>query len=270
MRYCNVINRAPNWAPCLVLGFAFFTLVSPVLGAGCSSDYYDEVVTVKYVHDGDTLRLQDGRKLRLVGVNTPELARENRQVEPFAAAAKVLVQSLIVSKVPGVKATRIKLRYGKEKHDRHGRLLAHVFTVKGQNITQALLESGLGSAIQIAPNLWAHECYLAAEKKAQTRKQGIWGDPYFLPVMADDLKTSARGYRFVQGKISRIGQSKNALWLNLGEKFVIRIRKADWQYFDIRQLKNAKGKSLTVRGWLYKYKDRLQVNISHPAAISWH
>jgi len=38
----------------------------------CPADSFDETTTVRYIHDGDTLHLKDGRKVRLIGINTPE------------------------------------------------------------------------------------------------------------------------------------------------------------------------------------------------------
>ena len=54
----------------------------------CPADRIDEYVEVADVHDGDTVRLVDGRKLRLIGFNTPELARDESPAEPLATEAR--------------------------------------------------------------------------------------------------------------------------------------------------------------------------------------
>lgn len=45
-------------------------------------------VAVQRVVDGDTLRLSDGRSVRMIGLNTPELGKQGRSDEPFAVAAR--------------------------------------------------------------------------------------------------------------------------------------------------------------------------------------
>ncbi|MCW9024427.1 MAG: thermonuclease family protein [Gammaproteobacteria bacterium] len=217
---------------------------------------------VDKVYDGDTLRLNDGRKLRLIGVNTPEHGRKHQVAEPYANEAEAFLRAQI-------KSGRIKLRYGQEKQDRYGRVLAHIFTPEGYNITQALLEAGLGSAIQISPNLWAHKCYQQAEKKAQAAKRGLWGHPYFLPTKVTQLSSTKLGYRFVRGQLTRVGRSKKALWLNLGHKFAIRISTKDLKYFNVEQIEARVGTDLIVRGWVYKSKSQYRMNISHATAITW-
>ena len=77
---------------CSLYFLAGFIYSSAALAdSNCSSDYYDETTNIRYIHDGDTLHLSDGRKVRLIGINTPELARDNRAAEAFAQQAKVMV-----------------------------------------------------------------------------------------------------------------------------------------------------------------------------------
>ena len=66
-----------------------------------------EQVRVRQVVDGDTVRLVDGRSVRLIGINTPEIGRKGRSSEPYAEAAKRRLQALVkasdgrVGLVPG-------------------------------------------------------------------------------------------------------------------------------------------------------------------------
>lgn len=50
---------------------------------------------VRQVVDGDTLRLVDGRSVRLIGINTPEVGRKGRSSEPYAEAARRRLQALV-------------------------------------------------------------------------------------------------------------------------------------------------------------------------------
>ena len=211
--------------------------------------------------DGDTLLLADGRRLRLIGLNTPERANRERTAEPLADEARHALQKLVNTGSP------LKLRWGKEKKDRYGRLLAHVFTADGRNITTRLLRAGMGAAIQVPPNLWAWDCYIKAEKAARKQQRGIWNRPYFAPLEADQLNANVQGFHFIRGRLSRVGNSKTALWLNLGNHFALRIHRKDLPYFRQLDFNQLIGKELTARGWIYAYKGQWRMNLHHPASL---
>ena len=62
---------------------AFFVLavwLTPAWANTCAPLKHSEQVTVRYVSDGDTLILSDNRKIRLIGINTPEVARKDKPV----------------------------------------------------------------------------------------------------------------------------------------------------------------------------------------------
>ena len=98
----------------LVVPFFYAIFVSPHAYANCATEYYDESVQIHKVHDGDTLKLTDGRKIRIIAINTPELARDDQTAEPYADKATQSLKQLLSGR-------HIKLRYGTEKHDRYGR-----------------------------------------------------------------------------------------------------------------------------------------------------
>ena len=247
--------------PCLFLS-AGLSLFSPVAAAtDCPSAHYDERVRVKQIIDGDTLQLADGRHLRLIGINTPERATRTRRAEPLAEEARRSLQSLVDTERP------FRLRRGKEKQDRYGRLLAHLFNADGRNITASLLSAGMGAAIQIPPNLWGYTCYLEAENRARKQRRGIWQHPYFIPLEADRLGADTRGFHFVRGRLSRVGKSKTALWLNLGEDFALRIPEKAFPWFKSFPFDQLVGKQLTARGWIYRRKGQLRMNLYHPASL---
>ena len=248
--------------PCLLLWGSFF--FSSIVHAGvsdCSSPKYDETVRLKHVIDGDTISLQDGRKVRFIGINTPELQRDQQVGEPLAREARAYLVKLLVD------GPDLYLRYGVDKKDHYGRLLAHVFTIKGRNISTALLKAGLGSSVQITPNLWSYRCYLKAEKQAQENKKGIWSHPYFKPINVEKMPSSERGFHFVKGRISRIGKSNHAVWLNMGKRFVLRIDKSDLKYFENLNIDQLLNKTVVARGWIYPVKKQQRINLHHPAAL---
>ena len=90
---------------------------------------------VKWVHDGDTISLTDGRHIRYIGINAPEIDHDNKKAEPFGYQAKKYNEKLVLSK-------RIRLDLDKEDYDRYGRLLAYVFLTDGTFVNNALIKNG--------------------------------------------------------------------------------------------------------------------------------
>src|SRR3546814_12589758 len=91
--------------------------------------------------------LVDGRSVRLIGINTPELGRDGRKAEPFALAARRRLQALVQAS-----DGRVGLVLGQERHDRYGRTLAHAYDAQGRNLEAVLLADGLGFMVAVAPN----------------------------------------------------------------------------------------------------------------------
>lgn len=224
----------------------------------------DEWVGVSYVYDGDTVRLGDGRKVRLIGINAPEVGHDGSTSEPLGDAARQALQGLLMGQA------RIALRYEGERRDRYGRLLAHLYLSDQRTIQERLLEQGLAAAVAIAPNVANLDCYLAAEARAGGR--GIWRQRRFKAYDVDDLPADARGFYLVQGQVAHIGEDRQALWLKLANggrgQVVVRIDNRELSrfapVFDLRQLQ---GRKIGVRGWLSEGGGGSLMRIYHPAAL---
>ena len=240
--------------------YAWLLLAIPVQAAECRLEHYDEQVTVAKIYDGDTVRLTDGRHLRFIAINTPERAREFRPAQPLAEAAKQRLEILLAAD------STLHLRYDEERKDRHGRLLAHPFLSDGRNLTQQLLQAGLGFHITVPPNVLLLDCYQQAEQQARRQQRGVWQLTAYRPQQAHQLGIKDTGFMRVTGRVSRIGESRSAYWLNLGHGFALRIPKADSENFPFSP-GSLKNKTLTVRGWVYSRRGELRMNLRHPASI---
>jgi len=240
--------------------YAWQLIPLPVQATECRLERYDEQVTVAKVYDGDTVRLTDGRNLRFIAINTPERARNTRPAQPLAETAKQRLEALLADD------KTLRLRYDMERKDRHGRLLAHPFLNNGRNLSQQLLQAGLGFHITVPPNLLLLDCYQQAERDARLQQRGLWQLTDYRPRLASQLGANDTGFMRVTGTVSRIGESRTAYWLNLGRGFALRLPKADIGYFPFLP-DSLKNKTLTVRGWIYSTRSELRMNLRHPASI---
>jgi micrococcal nuclease len=249
------------WLERALITSALLLLWSPVFA--CSPDHIDETVTVTWVYDGDTLRLEDGRKLRLIGINAPEVGHHQKQDEPFAqAATQALIQLIDASK------RQIGVQYDQERLDRHGRLLAHIYTNEDLSINAQMIRKGLAAAITVSPNVWNAECYYQAEQEARNQSLGIWKDDTLGPVESIRLPRNSNGFHIVTGEVVRIGKSNRATWINLDGDVALRIDHSDRKYFPLLDFQDLLGKRIEARGWIYTHKQQLRIHISHPRSMT--
>ncbi|MEN8132230.1 MAG: thermonuclease family protein [Pseudomonadota bacterium] len=240
--------------------FIFVLLAGPLFA--CDADRIDASATVEWIADGDTVKLQDGRNVRLIGINTPELNHEGKPSQPYAKMARAELRKILATS-----DNRLSLRYGEEKKDRHNRLLAHLYLPDGRNVNALMVRRGLAVAIVIPPNDWNLDCYRQAEAQAHAQGSGIWSLPAYRKKDSRRLRGSERGYRFVEGLIERVGKSRHSIWLNLRGRLAIRIDRKDIHRFSHGDFSGLEGRQLIARGWIYQQKGELRMRIRHPADL---
>lgn len=128
-----------------------------------------EVAVVARAVDGDTLELTDGRKVRLLGVDTPELHHARKPVQAFATAARTFTSNAITGKT-------VRLLFEKWKPiDKYGRLLAYVYREPdGFFLNRELLAAGFAHTEVRWP--FAHmDEFRQAEREARENSRGLWG-----------------------------------------------------------------------------------------------
>jgi endonuclease YncB( thermonuclease family) len=214
-------------------------------------------VKVQRVVDGDTLRLQDGRSVRLIGLNTPELARKGHSAEPFAEVARRRLSALVAANDGAV-----GLRLGREPKDRYGRTLAHAYDGKGRNLEAQLLAEGLGYLVAIAPNVALVECQQAAERLARQSRVGLWRrSPVQTPA-----QLQRGGFALVEGRVERVERNRGGVWLELGDSLVVHVPPQALDGFDLRQLQGLAGRQVEARGWII---DRSRRTGGKPGQARW-
>lgn len=118
-----------------------------------------ETVTVIQVIDGDTCLLEDGQRIRYLGINAPE--RGDPQFEEATRANNKLV---------GGKEIRLEPCYPSQ--DRGGRLLAYVF-VGETFVNQELVRQGYAHIQRPLAEVY-RDILLEAQQEARVAARGIW------------------------------------------------------------------------------------------------
>ena len=178
-------NKARRYI--ILMSLAFFTLFiigimqrrKPYNSEQDWQVYHDKAILAIDVADGDTIYvdMQDsvarrGRtRIRLLGVDTPELGKEDRPDMPYAREAKEFVISQIVDK-----DVYLKLEPNRSSHrDKYDRLLAYIYLDdKGTMLNELLIANGYGWPERRHDHLY-QDRFDKLYKTARKGKKGLWG-----------------------------------------------------------------------------------------------
>ncbi len=149
------------------LDLTIFT--QPKIQANQTSD----TKTVKHVADGDTITLDNGSKIRLLYIDTPESVKAETPVMCYGMESKLFLKNLLEGK-------KVKLVEDKEKKDQYGRDLRIVFLENvdtsdfNNSVNARLVREGYARARIFAPNKIYEPQIRKLEKQAKTENLGLW------------------------------------------------------------------------------------------------
>jgi len=153
---------------------------------------------VEHVYDGDTFRTARGEKVRLLGINAPEITHGSEPGQPLGGAATRTLRALIAGKT-------VRLTFDRERRDTYGRLLAHVWRRDGLWVNGEMVRRGMAHAYPFVPNLREADKLLALEREARKNRRGIWATPRFAVLDAARISRANVGqFRLVRGRVTRL------------------------------------------------------------------
>ncbi|MBI3459168.1 thermonuclease family protein [Candidatus Azambacteria bacterium] len=123
---------------------------------------------VTRVIDGDTIEIENGSKIRYIGINTPETVDPRKPVECFGEQASLYNQELVLNK-------QVRLEKDISETDRYGRLLRYVY-VGDDFINLKLVQRGFALSSSYPPDLKYQVKFRQAERAARQEKRGLWGE----------------------------------------------------------------------------------------------
>jgi endonuclease YncB( thermonuclease family) len=116
--------------------------------------------------DGDTLWLSRIGKVRLIGVDTPEVYGE---VECYGREASAFVERTVPL------GSEVRYRLGVEERDRYGRALAYVWLRDGRFLNRLLVARGYAQPMTVPPNVEYEDVFVRAAERAREAGRGLWG-----------------------------------------------------------------------------------------------
>jgi len=156
-----------------------FSLILFLFDFGYKSGFFTlnrEHYFVSKVIDGDTIELSNGEKVRLLGINAPEISG------PFGEKAKDFLSKIVEGK-------KVYLERDWRPRDDYGRLLAFVF-VGDKNINLELVRSGLAHTFELNKISKYVKELREAEYLAMKNQMGIWKRSNITCIKLVDLKIS--------------------------------------------------------------------------------
>jgi micrococcal nuclease len=153
-----------------------------------------ETVTVKRVVDGDTFETTSGRKVRLIGINTPE----KKSNDPLNREATELLRSL-------VEGQEVTLEFDAEETDQYRRTLAYVH--KGDLFVNGeIVRQGLAFCYTWEPNTSHKDEFVTWQREARDADRGLWGLP--APAPCELYVADRDGHRFHRAECGRAQRIK--------------------------------------------------------------
>jgi micrococcal nuclease len=213
--------------------------------------------------DGDTLLITGQRRVRLIGIDAPELSRTVANNEPLAEQARDALAALVA------KHKVLALQRGTQPTDNYQRELAHAFLRDGTNVQAWLLRQGLAVHNPIPPNLNYLNCYRDAERSARRQRIGLWALADYQPQPSVGLSVDTGGYHRIRGKVSNVSLAAGGRELHLQGGIAAFIDRDYLQYFDVEWLEQLTGRSVILSGRVFAHDTGLRMLLPHPAQLEF-
>lgn len=124
------------------------------------------------VVDGDTVLLDNGERLRYIGIDTPETKHPRRGIECFGKKSSEKNADLVLGKT-------VRLEKDVSERDRYSRLLRFVYLPTEQGelfVNDYLVRQGYARAVTYPPDVTYTARFREAQKEAQNNSRGLWNE----------------------------------------------------------------------------------------------
>ena len=226
------------------------------------------------VIDAETVLLEDGREVRLIGAlapRSPDMS-PNASTWPPEQQSEAALRDLVLG-------NSVELAYSAQRRDRYGRLLAHLFLNRDGArgwVQGELLRTGHARAYGLPGSFACMRELLAYERVARAAGAGLWSNaayaarPAFRPRA---LLRQRNTYQVVAGRVAHVATTKSYTYVNFGKDWrtdftagiaakLVRKYPA-WA----KTLAALDGKKVEVRGWI-EYRNGPFIDVEDPSQIA--
>lgn len=229
--------------------------------------------TVVSVPDGETLVLNDGTRVRLIGAMSPRAADAPVEIPdwPLATAARRELESLVLGRM-------VELSYAGRRADRYGTALAQIFLVADGSriwVQGQMLRRGFARVYALPENTACSSELFASEREAVEANRGLWSDPAYRIHSAEstgELLRLRSTFQIVEGRVLQVTDVRGRIFLNFGadwrEDFTVSLRPAARRTVEEAGLdpRALSGRMVRVRGWIDR-RGGPYIEITDPSQI---
>lgn len=151
-----------------------------------------EKAQVTRVVDGDTVELTDGRRVRYIGIDTPETVDPRKAVQCFGREAANKNKELVEGKT-------VELEKDVSETDKYGRLLRYIY-IDELFINDYLVRQGFAYTSSYPPDIKYQDQLQQAEQEARDNNRGLWS------TCGGEKATAVDGECQIKGNISSSGE----------------------------------------------------------------
>jgi endonuclease YncB( thermonuclease family) len=212
---------------------------------------------VRAITDGRSFTLEDGREIRLAGIEVPLLPAPGDLGTRAKAglAARAALESIIAGQ-------NVELRQNDIAADRYGRTPALVYVTEGgspESVAHALLAKGYARVSAHVGERPCAEELLARERAARQTKLGLWSEPYYVIVAAEsgaELVAERGHFMLAEGKVWSVRENGGTIYVNFGRQWsqalTVTISKRNERMFAAAGIepKRLENRRVRVRGWV--------------------
>ena len=211
---------------------------------------------VRAITDGRSFTLEDGREIRLAGIEVPLLPGPGDLGTGAKAglAARAALESIIAGQ-------NVELRQ-KDVADPYGRMPALVYVTQGMSLESVAHELLAKGFARVSAHVGERPCadeLLARERAARQAKLGLWGEPYYVIVAAEsgaELVAGRGHFMLAEGKVWSVRESGGTIYVNFGRQWsqalTVTILKRNERMFAAAGIepKRLENRRIRVRGWV--------------------
>jgi endonuclease YncB( thermonuclease family) len=228
---------------------------------------------VRTIIDGRSFTLDDGREIRLAGIEVPLLSRpgESGAQTEAGVSARAALASLLAGR-------EVELRQIAATADRYGRTLAFAYVARDgaqRSVAHEMLGRGFARVSARVGDRACAEELLARERAARQAKLGLWSEPYYAIVGAESAAELAAGrgrFTLVEGKVWSVRESGGTIYMNFGRQWsqslTVTILKRHERAFAAAGLapRRLESRRVRVRGWIEE-RNGPRIEAAHPEQL---
>ncbi|PPC88348.1 MAG: nuclease [Hyphomicrobium sp.] len=232
------------------------------------------VGTVSRIIDAETIAVDDGSDIRLIGALAPRAfdASAKPATWPSETAATAFLSELVLGR-------RVRLAFGRgPRKDRYGRYLAHVYLAEAGTqhwVQGALLSAGWARAYGLPGHFDCATELIAHENDARRARKGLWAVGVYRAKPAarpQALMRSRNRFERVEGVVASVARTASGVYLNFGQDwrtdFTAHVPKEILKLHPdfAKALDQFKDARVAVRGWIER-RNGPMIAITDPSQI---